>query len=242
VNVASKLALLGATLAVSACVAGPPPGPPMGIVGPGKDKTQAAFQQDQSICQQHAVSQTGYGLAPQNPADHPPASETPIVLSGAPANAAPPAPESAPANATPPIPDSAPANGPPPNASNGLANYEMPPGTEIPGEMSYLQCMAARGDNVQLIPVNGYYDGYGYPYPYPYAYPYYDYGIPIYGGLVAGWGWYGWGHGGWHGGYWGRGYWGRGYWGRGGWGHAGWGHGGWGHGGMGHGGGGGGHH
>ena len=74
-KVAHTLALFGVNLAVSACVAGPPPGP-MGVVAPGKDKSQAAFQQDQSVCQQHAVAQTGYGNASQNPADHPPADET----------------------------------------------------------------------------------------------------------------------------------------------------------------------
>ena len=68
-KVAHTLGLLGVNLAVSACVAGPPPGP-MGVVAPGKDKSQAAFQQDQSVCQQHAVAQTGYGNASQNPADH----------------------------------------------------------------------------------------------------------------------------------------------------------------------------
>jgi hypothetical protein len=65
VKVAHTLALFGVNLAVAACVAGPPPGP-TGMVAPGKDKSQAAFQQDQSICQQHAVAQTGYGNAPQS--------------------------------------------------------------------------------------------------------------------------------------------------------------------------------
>jgi hypothetical protein len=217
VKVARTLALLGVNLAVSACVAGPPPGP-MGVVAPGKDKSQAAFQQDQSICQQHAVAQTGYGDASQYPAN-------PV-----------------PANAMPPGSGDGSANGTAPGSGGGSASARVPSGIEPPGEMSYLQCMAARGDIVQLTSMGGYYDGYGYPYPYPYAYgyPYYGYGYPLYGGLVAGWGgWYGWG---WRRGGWGHGYWGHGYWGHGGWGHGGWGHGGWGgHGGFGHGGGGGGH-
>jgi hypothetical protein len=218
VKVARTLALLSVTLVVSACVAGPPPGP-MGVVAPGKDKSQAAFQQDQSVCQQHAVAQTGYGEASQNPADHPPPNETP------------PGPGSFSANATPP-------------SSAGAA---VPPGTEVPGEMSYLQCMAARGDIVQMTSAGGYSDS-GYGYPYAYGYPYYGYDYPLYGGLIAGWGgWYGWRHGGWGHGYWGHGGWGHGGWGHGGWGHGGWGghggfgHGGFGHGGFGHGGGGGGH-
>ncbi len=203
-KVAHTLALIGVNLAVAACVAGPPPGP-MGVVAPGKDKSQAAFQQDQSICQQHAVAQTGYGNASQNPADH------------------------------------LPADGTLPGSAGGSASTPIPPGTAPPGELSYLQCMAARGDIVQATFAGGYYDGYSYPYPYPYGYgyPYYGYGYPYYGGLIVGWGgWYGWG---WRNGGWGYGYWGRGGWGRGGWGY---GHGGWGHaggGGWGHGGGGGGH-
>jgi hypothetical protein len=202
VKVAHTLALLGANLAVSACVAGPAPGP-MGVVAPGKDKSQAAFQQDQSVCQQHAVAQTGYGNASQNPANH------------------------------------LPADGTLPGSAGGSASAPIPPGTAPPGELSYLQCMAARGDIVQATSAGGYYDGYSYPYPYPYGYgyPYYGYGYPYYGGLITGWGgWYGWG---WRNGGWGYGYWGRGGWGRGGWGY---GHGGWGHaggGGWGHGGGGG---
>ena len=201
-KVAHTLGLLGVNLAVSACVAGPPPGP-MGVVAPGKDKSQAAFQQDQSVCQQHAVAQTGYGNASQNPADH------------------------------------LPPDGTLPGSGGGSASAAVPSGTAPPGEVSYLQCMAARGNIVQLASAGGYYDGYSYPYPYPYGY-----GYPYYGGLITGWGWggwYGWGwrHGGWGYGYWGRGGWGHGGWGRGGWGHGGWGHGGWGHGGWGHGGGGG---
>jgi hypothetical protein len=207
VKVAHTLALLGVNLAVSACVAGPPPGP-MGVVAPGKDKTQAAFQQDQTVCQQHAVAQTGYGNASQNPTDH------------------------------------LPADGTLPNSAGGSASAAVPSGAAPPGELSYLQCMAARGDIVQATSAGGDYDGYSYPYPYPYGYgsPYYGYGYPYYGGLIAGWGgWYGWG---WRHGGWGHGYWGRGGWGHGGWGHGSWGHGGWGHGGgggWGHGGGGGGH-
>ena len=147
-KVAHTLGLLGVNLAVSACVAGPPPGP-MGVVAPGKDKSQAAFQQDQSVCQQHAVAQTGYGNASQNPADH------------------------------------LPADGTLPGSAGGSASAAVPSGTAPPGEVSYLQCMAARGNIVQLASAGGYYDGYSYPYPYPYGY-----GYPYYGRinhrLVAG--------------------------------------------------------
>jgi hypothetical protein len=195
VKVAHTLALLGVNLAVSACVAGPPPGP-IGVVAPGKDKSQAAFQQDQFVCQQHAAAQTGYGNAPQNPADH------------------------------------LPADGTLPGSGGGSASAAVTSGPETPGEVSYLQCMAARGNTVQVASAGGYYDGYSYPYGY--GYPYFGYGYPYSGGLIIGWG-------GWYGGGWRHGGWGYGSWGRGGWAHGGWGHAGWGHGGGGHGGGGG-HH
>ncbi len=134
-KVAHALALLGVNLAVSACVAGPPPGP-IGVVAPGKDKSQAAFQQDQTVCQQHAVAQTGYGNPSQNPADH------------------------------------LPADGTLPGSGGGSAAAAVSSGTEPPGEVSYLQCMAARGDIVQLASTGGYYGGYSYAYPYPYGYGY----------------------------------------------------------------------
>ena len=105
--------------------------------------------------------------------------------------------------------------------------------------VSYLQCMAAHGNVVQMASMMdvGYYT-YAYPYgggyPYSGAYPFsYLYGYPYgygggypfaYNGFIGGWG-------GWYGGRWRHEGWGHGGWGRGGGFHGGWGHGGWCHGG-----------
>jgi hypothetical protein len=107
---------------------------------------------------------------------------------------------------------------------------------EIPDELSFAQCMAARGDTV--VPVSTYdeqseyaYRGnIGYGSDYPYAYPFFG------AGIVGGFGFSHWHHHGYYGGaYHGGGYHGGGY--HGGWGGHEGGHGG-GHGGGGHGGGG----
>ena len=47
--------------------------------------------------------------------------------------------------------------------SPAQAGSAVPSGTAPPGEVSYLQCMAARGNIVQLASAGGYYDGYSYP-------------------------------------------------------------------------------
>ena len=199
---ARTVAALGASLTVAACVAQPPAAPAVTVL-PGKNKDAAAFQQDQTICEQHAVAHTGYGT-PSNSPVRPPA-----VAQAAPA--------------TP-------------------ANAQIAPAAP-PDQAAYVQCMAARGDTVQIAsPVAGdsgyayaypYAPGYPYPYagPYPYAYPY----DGFYGGWYGG-GW-GWGRGGWGHGAWNRGGLGRGGLGRGGWGRGGWARGAGSHGGGSHGGG-----
>jgi hypothetical protein len=208
-KLAGALMTLGASLTVGACVAGPPPGPPF-VVMPGKDKSEVAFQQDQSICQQHAIAHTGYDDSSQHPNGPTPPTQAPAA------------------------------------SGTGAETPAMLAGATPLDDLSYMQCMAARGDIVQLPSMDGYPGGYPYNYPYPYssaaypyspAYPYpsgygYPYGYPYYAGFVGG-GW-------WHGGVWGwhHGGWSHAGW-RGGWAHAGF-HGSGGHGGGGHGGGG--HH
>src|SRR3954454_10897050 len=82
------LAALGASMTLVACAAGTPPGP-VGTITPGPGKTEAAYQQDQAVCQQHAVAGTGYG-GPSTPAPTPPpaaappASATPSASPGEP--------------------------------------------------------------------------------------------------------------------------------------------------------------
>jgi hypothetical protein len=56
------LGSLGASLIIAGCVASPPQGPSV-LTFPGMEKSAVAFQQDQSICQRHAISHSGYGLS-----------------------------------------------------------------------------------------------------------------------------------------------------------------------------------
>jgi hypothetical protein len=197
-KLARGLAGVGAGLIVAACDAGSPLGPQM-VVLPGKDRSEAAFRQDEAVCQQHAIAHTGYGDLSQHPAQHP-AGKTPAT--------------------------------PAPGASgDGLERAAAPSSVAPADGQSYVQCMAARGNIVQMASVASYNAGYASVYPYapPYSYPYgYGYAdpfaYPIYGGFVGGLGWF-------HGGGWHHG-----------WGHRhGWHNGGWSHGGF-HGGGGGRHH
>jgi hypothetical protein len=205
---ARTLGSLGASLLLTGCAASAPQGPSI-LTFPGKDKSAAAFQQDQAICRRHAISHTGYGLASE-PAGQPSDAGAATTTGG---GAAPPSP--GPGATTDKVPAAAKA--------------------EIPDQLSYAQCMAARGDRVlSVTPYDEQYtyaypDGFGYGGAYPYAYPLYG------AGLVGGFGFFGFGHGHHHHGYHhgGGGYHGGGY--HGGGHHGGWGgHGGGGHGGGGH--------
>jgi hypothetical protein len=208
---------LGA-LALAGCVT-PPPTSPAFVVVPGSTKTMAEFQQDDSICRQHASALTGYDTPAQNATG----GAVPNGASGTSA-AQPPGKTTSSAAATEP--------------SKGAS----PPITGQPNEVAYDQCMAARGNLVQPAPqpYDATYAGYGY---YDFGFPYADY----YDGFYGGWGWgvggvfvydrYHHGpffHDRFHGGGYGR-------FAHAGWSHGGWGHGGFGHGGGGHSGGGGGH-
>jgi hypothetical protein len=156
------LAALGVSLALGACADGPPPGP-AAIVLPGQGKTEAAFQQDETICRQHAISHTGYGDLSQ-----PPRASAPVPATG-------------------------------PAASPGQPSQDV----------SFMQCMAARGDTVQMQSSGGYPYGYDAPYPYSYAYGYgygYPYLYPDYDVVFGGVGFFhhgffrgGFHHGGFHG-------------------------------------------
>jgi uncharacterized membrane protein YgcG len=151
-NFARTLASLSASLVLAACATYPPQGPSI-LALPGKDKSLAAFQQDLSICQQHAVSHTGFG-GPSEPVAQPPAGS-------AVGNTA--------IGATPAGPGA------------GTSKTAAPAGAKSPDEISYAQCMAARGDIVQTAPGPFYDDGYAYDNGYAYAYPYsgvYPYAYP----------------------------------------------------------------
>jgi hypothetical protein len=221
---ARKLAPLSVVLALGACVSAPPPGPAVTVL-PGKDKDLAAFQEDELVCERHAVAHTGYTAVPPSAAS--------VVAGGTAAGL--PNDGSTHGKAAGDKPGGDTVVGAPIAPGTTAANAPSTVGVQPFDEAGYFQCMASRGDTVQPMPA-GYtasayaYDsaypyGYVYGYPYGYPYPFYD------GGFYGGFGWGGWGHGGWH----------RGGWGHGGWVHGGWGHGGFAHGGFGHGGGGFGH-
>ncbi len=172
-NVARTLGPLGASLILAACAASAPQGPSI-LTFPGNDKSAAAFQQDQAICQRHAISHTGYGLRSE-PAAQPSDSAATATAGGAPAGTS-----------------SGPATG----------NTSAPATPEMPDELSYAQCMAARGDTVQVLPAPMYDEQYVYAYPgsigYGSAYPY---PYPLYGaGFVGGFGFFAY-KGGYHHGY-----------------------------------------
>jgi hypothetical protein len=193
---ARKLGSLGASLIMVGCVVSPPQGPSI-LTFPGTDKSAVAFQQDQSICQRHAISHSDYGLPSE------PATQTPDG--------------SAAANT---------AAGAAPAGADAESNKASAPAVaEMPDELGYAQCMAARGNTVQLSPVFLYNEQYADAYPDGFGYG--SGGYPFVGGFgVFG---FGSGH---HHGFHNDGHHGGGY-------HGGWGgHGGPGHGGGGHGGGG----
>lgn len=153
---------LGFALVLGACASTPPPGPSLAVL-PGTGKDLAAFQQDDMICQQHAVARTGYG-SPAGAAE-----------AGSPAGTAGSAANGASGKET--------AGVTPVAAGTTAANAAVPVGTQPFDEAGYLQCMASRGDTVQPQPAGyaaayPYGDSYTYAFGYPYGYTY-DYGYPF---------------------------------------------------------------
>ncbi len=148
---ARTLAALFAGLSLSACATDPPPGP-AGLITPGKDKTAAAFQLDQTICQQHALAHTGYG----GPSQLTPSAPAPTAT-------AEPAPR---------------PSAPTPASQVASAIGAAPAPAQPTDDVGFMQCMAARGDTVQAVAVGYRYPYPPYPYPYyPYSYGY-PYGYP----------------------------------------------------------------
>ncbi len=155
------------TLALAGCAAAPPSGPSV-MALPAKGKTFADFQQDDGSCRQFASVQIG-GVSPAAAAQQSAINSTAVgTVVGAAAGAA--------------IGAAAgnPALGAAIGAGSGLvvggaagADAAQLSGTELQRryDMSYLQCMSAKGESVptSLPPPS-----YAYPsYPYPYYYGYY---------------------------------------------------------------------
>ena len=191
-----------AALALSACAVAPPPGPSV-MALPGQGKSFEAFQQDDVGCRQYASQQTGGaspGVAATNSAVGSAVVGTALgaaagaaigSLGGAAGAGA------AIGGATGLLAGSA------IGANNAAAAYG---GVQQAYDVSYTQCMVARGNSVQAPPTG--YAAYPYPYPaYPYGYAYprllrsTGYFAPsVVVGFGGGWGW---GGGGWRGGGWG---------------------------------------
>ena len=164
---------LASTLALSACVVPPPPGPSV-MATPGQGKDFAAFQQDDGFCRQVATQQTG-GMSPAVAANNSAVGSAVVGTAlgaaagaaiGAAAGGGPGAGAGAAIGA---------ASGLLVGSSAGVgAAQASAAGVQQRYDMVYAQCMASKGDNVQGPPA-GYAAGYGAPpygyAPAPYAYP-----------------------------------------------------------------------
>ena len=177
----SHSAVIPAALALAGCVAAPPTGPSV-LVMPGRDKNFAQFQQDDANCRQFASAQTG-GTSPAEAANTSTATSAVVgTVLGAAAGAAIGA---ATGN---------PAAGAAIGAGSGLflggasglnAGAYSATSLQQRYDMSYLQCMAASGNEVpQAVAGTGYPGSYApyAPFGYAYAYPdpYYPYAYPGY--------------------------------------------------------------
>ncbi len=174
-----EIAALAGALALGACAVAPPPGPSV-MALPGQGKTFADFQQDDASCRQYAFVQTGGTTPAQAANDSLASSAVAGTVLGAAAGAAIGA---AVGN---------PAAGAAIGAGSGLflggANGAGAAGYSAATiqqayDMSYVQCMYAKGESVPTaanVPAPA---AAAYPYPYPpaYAYPYgYPYGSSAY--------------------------------------------------------------
>ncbi|MGE5200637.1 MAG: glycine zipper family protein [Acidobacteriota bacterium] len=189
--VSRYLALVGALL-LGACAVGPPPGPSVSAMPP-QGKSTEAFQQDDGVCRQYALQANGYA-SPADAANQSAANSIALgTILGAAAGAA----------------IGAAAGNPAAGAAIGAGSGFVLGGASGAGaaqysaasvqygyDVSYLQCMASRGNRVPQLPPLQYaygpyaYGPYGYPPPYyPYGYPSYPYyGYPAYVGVGVGWG------------------------------------------------------
>jgi hypothetical protein len=164
----------------AACAAPLPPGPTV-LAVPGKDKSFAQFQQDEGSCRNYAQSQIGPTSPAQAATDSGVASAAVGTALGAAAGAA----IGAAAGNVGAGAAIGAASGLALGAGAGASNAAISGGAvQQRYDFSYIQCMTAKGENVQTpAPV-----AYGYPpYPYPYAYGPYPYPYPGYvvGGPVV---------------------------------------------------------
>jgi hypothetical protein len=151
--------------ALAGCAVAPPAGP--GVMAlPGKDKTFEAFQADDAACRQYASAQIGYG----SPAEAASQSAAGSAVLGTALGAA--------AGAAIGAAAGNPAMGAAIGAGSGLivggasgVSAAQASGSNLQWryDMGYVQCMSAKGENVQTA-LAAYP---GYPYYVPAYYPYY---------------------------------------------------------------------
>ena len=187
-------------LMLGGCAVTPPSGPSV-MVLPGPGKTFNAFQVDDYSCRAAAGQSIGYaaGATSQAAQQNGAASAVAGTLMGAAAGAAIGA---AAGNAGEGAAIGA-GSGLVLGTASGAANTQASQaGLQWQYDVTYGQCMAAKGNSVPPMPPAG---PYGYAYPPPYGvYPGYGYFYPPVT-FSFGWGgWYGdgWHGGGWHGGGW----------------------------------------
>jgi hypothetical protein len=164
--------LLAGTLALAACAVAPPPGPSV-MALPGKDKSFEAFQQDDAVCRQYASQQIGFGS--------PVAAANQSAINSAAVGTAVGAAAGAVLGAAAGNPGAGAAIGAGTGllfgGATGVNAAQLSAGDmQRAYDMSYVQCMYAKGENVpQTLPSYAY-GPRAYPYPYPaYYYPYSPY-------------------------------------------------------------------
>jgi hypothetical protein len=182
---------LGGTLLLGACVAAPPSGPGIAVM-PGQNKDFTAFQQDDASCRQYAQGQIG--ITPGEAAQQSQVNSAVVgTVLGAGLGAA--------IGAAAGNPGVGAAIGAGAGALTGTAagaNAGAVSGAAMQQryDVSYAQCMTAKGNNVPPVASAAYapYPGYAYPppYPYPYAYAYPGY-YPAYAYYPSGYVGFGWG-------------------------------------------------
>jgi hypothetical protein len=179
--------LLPLCLLPVACAAPLPAGPSV-LAVPGKDKSFTQFQQDEGSCRDYAQGQIG----PTSPSQAATQSAVGSAVVGTALGTAAGALIGSTVGAVGAGAAIGAASGLAVGAGVGSANAGLSAGAlQQRYDFSYIQCMSAKGDNIQAppAPVYGYAAPYGYPYPYPaYAYgPGYGYPVVV-GGPVVGFG------------------------------------------------------
>jgi len=175
---ARRLVPLCGALALGACTVAPPTGPSV-MALPGKDKSFDAFRQDDAVCRDYADRQIGYGQPAEAATTAGVGSAVIGTALGAVAGAAIGS-VSGQAGAGAAIGGAAGLVG---GSAIGADNARASAGgLQRRYDISYTQCMYAKGNRVEARPpgygYGGGYGGYGYP---AYAYPSYGYGYPGYG-------------------------------------------------------------